>query len=403
MNNTTTARRMQRVRPSPTAAISDRVRELEAAGKRIINLGEGELDFATPDVISYAGIAAIVGQQTKYTAVAGTAELKRAIAHKFARDNGLTFQQHEIIAGSGAKQLIFNALLATVDPGQQVIIPAPYWVSYPDMVALAEGEPVIVPCEEQHGWKLRPDTLAQAITPQTRWVILNSPGNPTGAIYSLQELRALAGVLADHPQVLIMADDIYEPLRYNGAPFATFAQAAPQLAERTLTINGVSKSHAMTGWRLGYAAGPAWLIAAMQILQSQSTSNPSSISQAAAVAALQQPAAFFTQWLEKLARRRQRVMAWVAATDGLSATPPDGAFYLFANCKGLIGRITPTGESLADDSDVARWLLAEAGVAVLHGSAFGMPGYLRIAYAVKDELLEEACQRLEAACRRLTA
>lgn len=401
MNSQQLARRMQRVRPSPTATISDQVRALEAAGHAVINLGEGELDFATPANISYAGIAAIVQQQTKYTAVSGTRELKQAIANKFARDNQLSFTPQEIIAGSGAKQLIFNALLATLDAGQEVIIPAPYWVSYPDMVTLAEGDPVIVPCHEQQGWKLQPQYLAAALTPATRWVILNSPGNPTGAIYSAQELQALADVLSDHPQVLIMADDIYEPLRYDNTPFSTFAQVAPQLADRTLTINGVSKSHAMTGWRLGYAAGPAWLINAMQILQSQSTSNPSSISQAAAVVALQQPAEFLAEWIAVLDRRRQQVLKTIAASNGLSASAPQGAFYIFANCTALIGRTTPEGEVLTDDKAVASWLLQDAQVALLHGSAFGTPGYLRIAYAVEDGLLAEACQRLTASLAKL--
>ncbi|WP_345831035.1 pyridoxal phosphate-dependent aminotransferase (plasmid) [Pantoea sp. BRR-3P] len=402
MNSQQLARRMQRVRPSPTATISDQVRALEAAGNAVINLGEGELDFATPANISYAGIAAIVQQQTKYTAVSGTSELKQAIANKFARDNQLSFNPQEIIAGSGAKQLIFNALLATLDAGQEVIIPAPYWVSYPDMVTLAEGEPVIVPCHEQQGWKLQPQDLAAALTPATRWVILNSPGNPTGAVYSAQELQALANVLSGHPQVLIMADDIYEPLRYDNTPFSTFAQVAPQLADHTLTINGVSKSHAMTGWRLGYAAGPAWLINAMQILQSQSTSNPSSISQAAAVVALQQPATFLAEWIAVLDRRRQQVLETIAASNGLSASAPQGAFYIFANCTALIGRSTPQGEVLANDKAVASWLLQDAQVALLHGSAFGTPGYLRIAYAVEDGLLREACQRLKASLSKLS-
>ncbi|CAM3856890.1 pyridoxal phosphate-dependent aminotransferase [Klebsiella variicola] len=401
MNNSQIARRMQSVRPSPTAAISDQVRALEAAGKPVINLGEGELDFATPAHISYAGIEAIVHHQTKYTAVSGTAALKEAIAAKFARDNQLHYRPQEIIAGSGAKQLIFNAFLATLDAGQQVIIPAPYWVSYPDMVSLADGEPVIVPCDEQNGWKLTPEQLAAALTPSTRWLILNSPGNPTGAIYSEQELCALAAVLADYPQVLVMADDIYEPLRYDNTPFTTFAQAAPQMVSRTLTVNGVSKSHAMTGWRLGYAGGPQWLIAAMQILQSQSTSNPSSISQAAAVAALTHSANFFDGWLNVLDKRRQQVLGMIAATDGLSATTPQGAFYVFANCQALMGRVTPTGETLRDDSALANWLLEQTQVAVLHGSAFGMPGYLRIAYAVEDSLLTQACQRIAGACAQL--
>ncbi|XTZ38097.1 pyridoxal phosphate-dependent aminotransferase [Salmonella enterica] len=401
MNSQQLARRMQRVRPSPTATISDQVRALEAAGNAVINLGEGELDFATPANISYAGIAAIVQQQTKYTAVSGTRELKQAIANKFARDNQLSFTPQEIIAGSGAKQLIFNALLATLDAGQEVIIPAPYWVSYPDMVTLAEGEPVIVPCHEQQGWKLQPQDLAAALTPATRWVILNSPGNPTGAVYSAQELQALADVLSDHPQVLIMADDIYEPLRYDNTPFSTFAQVAPHLADRTLTINGVSKSHAMTGWRLGYAAGPAWLIHAMQILQSQSTSNPSSISQAAAVVALQQPAEFLAGWIAVLDRRRKLLLETIAASNGLRASAPQGAFYIFANCTALIGLTTPEGEVLNDDKAVASWLLQDAQVALLHGSAFGTPGYLRIAYAVEDGLLTEACQRLRISLAKL--
>lgn len=401
MNNSQIARRMQSVRPSPTAVISDQVRALEAAGKPVINLGEGELDFATPAHISYAGIEAIVHHQTKYTAVSGTAALKEAIAAKFARDNQLHYRPQEIIAGSGAKQLIFNAFLATLDAGQQVIIPAPYWVSYPDMVSLADGEPVIVPCDEQNGWKLTPEQLAAALTPSTRWLILNSPGNPTGAIYSEQELRALAAVLADYPQVLVMADDIYEPLRYDNIPFTTFAQAAPQMVSRTLTVNGVSKSHAMTGWRLGYAGGPQWLIAAMQILQSQSTSNPSSISQAAAVAALNHSAHFFDGWLNVLDKRRQQVLGMIAATDGLSATAPQGAFYVFANCQALMGRMTPGGEILRNDSALANWLLEQTQVAVLQGSAFGMPGYLRIAYAIEDGLLTQACQRIAGACAQL--
>lgn len=401
MNTENIARRLSRVRPSPTATISDQVRALSAAGHAVINLGEGELDFATPAHISQAGIAAIENNETKYTAVGGTPALKQAIISKFARDNQLSYRPEEIIAGSGAKQLIFNALLATVDAGGQVIIPAPYWVSYPDMVAIAEGEPVIVACSESSGWKLQPAELAAAITPQTRWVILNSPGNPTGALYTAGELAALAAVLADHPQVLILADDIYEPLRFDGAPFATFAQLAPHLASRTLTVNGVSKSHSMTGWRLGYAAGPAWLIAAMQMLQSQSTSNPSSIAQAATVAALNAPATFMEGWLTALDTRRQKVMNMLAAIDGVSAALPPAAFYVFASCQGLIGRMTPQGKRLASDADVASWLLSEAHVATLHGSAFGTPGYLRIAYAVADDLLEEACQRLIAACSRL--
>lgn len=401
MNNRLIARRMLRVKPSPTAVISDQVRELEQQGKNVINLGEGELDFATPDAISYAGIEAIVNHQTKYTAVAGTSELKEAIAQKFAQDNQLCYHKDEIIAGSGAKQLIFNALMATVEDEDEVIIPAPYWVSYPDMVRLADGEPVIVPCSEQSGWKLTSEQLQSALTDKTRWLILNSPNNPTGAIYSANELKALAEVLRDYPNVLVMSDDIYEPLRYRGIGYQSFAQAAPELADRTLSVNGVSKSHAMTGWRLGYAAGPAWLISLMQILQSQSTSNPSTISQAAAVCALTQNEQFLDGWRDKLAKRQDKVLQTIANIDGLSADAPDGAFYVFANCQGLIGKKTADGKILNDDVDVAAWILSQAHVALLQGSAFGMPGYLRIAYAVDDALLESACERLSNACQQL--
>ncbi|MBF7695828.1 pyridoxal phosphate-dependent aminotransferase [Acinetobacter rathckeae] len=401
MNHQQLARRMQRIRPSATATISDQVRALEQAGHTVINLGEGELDFSTPDHISDAGITAIVQQQTKYTAVSGTSALKQAIACKFLRDHQLSFSADEIVAGSGAKPLIFNALLSTLDVGHEVIIPAPYWVSYPDMVMLAEGTPVIVPCHEQYGWKLQPQDLAAALTPETRWLILNSPSNPTGAIYSAEELRGLAEVLSDYPQVLIMSDDIYEPLRYENTLFSTFAQVAPYLSDRILTINGVSKSHAMTGWRLGYAAGPTWLIHAMQTLQSQSTSNPCSISQAAAVVALQQPAEFLSAWMTVLDRRRRQVLAMIEASNGLSASAPKGAFYIFANCMAFIGSITPQGQSLDDDQAVASWLLQDAHVAVLHGSAFGTPGYLRIAYAVEDSHLTQACQRLQDSLAKL--
>ncbi len=402
MVNRFTAQRMQLVKPSPTAEISDRVRALELEGKAVINLGEGELDFATPDTISYAGIRAIIEHKTKYTAVSGTAELKAAIAYKFKRDNDLSVKSEEIIAGSGAKQLIFNALFATMEKGDQAIIPSPYWVSYPDMVLLTGGEPIIVPCCEEEGWKLTPQKLAQVLTEKTRWLILNSPNNPTGAVYSLQELSHLAEVLKDYPDVLIMSDDIYEPLRYRGIEFNTFAAAAPELSERTLTINGVSKSHAMTGWRLGYAAGPAWLIKAMEILQSQSTSNPSSISQAAAVIALTQPDNFFEQWRDKLEMRQQWILDAINAIDGLSAKPAEGAFYIFANCKGMLGKITPDGNVLDNDCAVSAWFLEQAHVAVLHGSAFGMPGYLRIAYAVDDGVLQEACRRLVSVCKTLS-
>ncbi|MEN0616771.1 pyridoxal phosphate-dependent aminotransferase [Klebsiella indica] len=395
------APRMRRVRPSPTAAIADRVRALQQQGIDIISLGLGELDFATPAAIGQAGINAIHQGETKYTAVGGTVALKAAIMDKFARDNDLRFTPQEIIAGTGAKQLIFNALQATLSSGLQAIIPAPYWVSYPDMVALADGEPVIVPTSEQDGWKLTPQSLAAAITPHTRWLILNSPSNPTGALYSRAELLALAEVLLAAPQVLILADDIYEALRYDGAPFCTLAQIAPGLRDRILTVNGLSKGFSMTGWRLGYAAGPAWLISAMTILQSQSTSNPCSLAQAAGVAALNQPADFLPQWLAILTQRRNRVMALIDEVNGVSAATPQAAFYVFANCSGLIGQSTPAGDRLHDDVAVADYLLTAAHVATLPGTAFGMPGYLRLAYALDDAQLELACQSIARACGEL--
>lgn len=395
------APRMRRVRPSPTAAIADRVRTLQQQKIDIISLGLGELDFATPAAIGQAGIDAIRQGETKYTAVGGTAALKTAIIDKFTRDNDLRFTSQEIIAGTGAKQLIFNALQATLSSGLEAIIPAPYWVSYPDMVALADGEPVIVATQEQNGWKLTPQSLAAAITPRTRWLILNSPSNPTGTLYSREELQALAKILQAAPQVLILADDIYEALRYDGAPFCTLAQVAPALRERILTVNGLSKGFSMTGWRLGYAAGPAWLISAMTILQSQSTSNPCSLAQAAGVAALTQPADFLPQWQAILVRRRDRVMAMIDQVDGLSASAPQAAFYIFANCSGLIGKSTPAGVQLNDDVAVADYLLTEAHVATLPGTAFGAPGYLRLAYALDDALLDSACQSIARACGEL--
>ncbi|MBX3540739.1 MAG: pyridoxal phosphate-dependent aminotransferase [Chelatococcus sp.] len=401
MNATALSPRMSRVRPSPTAEISDKVRALTEAGRTITNLGEGELDFDTPDHVKKAAISAIKKGDTKYTAVAGTAALKEAIIAKFAAENDLAYQPSEVIAGAGAKQLIFNALLATVAAGDEVIIPAPYWVSYPDMVALAEGKARILPCRAEDGWKLRPADLAAAITPQTRWLILNSPGNPTGVVYSPEDMRGLTDVLMSHPHVLVMADDIYEHLRF-GVPFATPAAIEPRLKARTLTVNGVSKSYSMTGWRIGYAGGPAWLIAAMQTLQSQSTSNACSISQAAAVAALKGGRTFMDQWQERLVERRAIVMEMIRNTDVLTCASPDGAFYAFANCAAALGLATPAGKMIASDLDFATYLLEEAGVAVVHGAAFGASPYIRIAYALDNAVLKDACHRVEDACRRLT-
>ncbi|MBO0904827.1 pyridoxal phosphate-dependent aminotransferase [Jiella sonneratiae] len=400
MTQSRLAPRMRSVGISPTAEISNKVRAAQAAGFTVTNLGEGELDFATPEPIADAGIRAIRAGDTKYTAVSGTAALKAAIAAKFERENGLSYKADEIIAGTGAKQLLFNAFLATLAEGDEVIVPAPYWVSYPDMVRLAGGVPVIVGTRRSERWILTAQALEAAITPQTRWVVLNSPNNPTGSVYSPAEMAALTEVLERHPQVMVMADDIYEHVRYGGA-FATPAAVAPALGGRTLTVNGLSKGYSMTGWRIGYAGGPSWLISAMDVLQSQSTSNPSSISQAAAVAALSGGLGFMEGWLQTLEQRREIVMRMIDGVDGLEADTPDGAFYVFAECTGLIGSLAPDGRILRSDLDVATFLLEEARVALVHGSAFGMPGHLRIAYAVETKTLQDACRRIAAAVARL--
>lgn len=388
------------MRPSATAAVSDRARSLAQNGKSIINLGEGELDFDTPDHIKEFAIAAIRKGETKYTAVAGTAAIKQAIIEKFRAENGLSFANDEVIAGTGAKQLIFNALLATVSSGDEVIVPAPYWVSYPDMVGLADGTARIVACEENHGWKLRPEMLAAAITPATKWLLLNSPGNPSGAIYQREELQALAEVLLQHEQALILSDDIYEHMRFEGG-FHTLAAVEPRLRDRVLTVNGVSKSYSMTGWRIGYAGGPAWLIGAMQALQSQSTSNPSSISQAAAVGALAGGADFLRDWIQVLRDRRDIAVRILQDAPGLRCLKPEGAFYLFVSCASLIGKRMRQGATIKSDVDFATYLLEEAGVAVVPGSAFGTPSYFRVAFGVETRQLELACERIAEACAGL--
>ncbi|NDW02649.1 pyridoxal phosphate-dependent aminotransferase [Salipiger sp. PrR002] len=393
------ASRMAAVRPSPTIELALKLQQMKAEGHDIISLGQGELDFATPEHIAEAGIAAIRGGQTKYTASSGTPELKAAIAAKFERENGLSYKPSQIIAGNGAKQLVFNALMATLDAGDEVIIPAPYWVSYPDMVSLAGGTPVIAPCTAENGWKLTPETLAAALTPKTKWVLLNSPNNPTGALYSEADIAALCKVLADH-HTLIMADDIYELVVHEGS-FATPAAVAPELADRILTVNGVSKGYAMTGWRLGYAAGPEWLVRAMDILQSQSTSNPSAISQAATVAALTAPADFLPERNARLKARRDMVIAAIDKMPGITCATPPASFYVFPDCTGLFGARTPEGKVIESDMDVADFLLTAGRIGVVPGSAFGTPGYLRLAYALDDARLEEAMQRAIAALETL--
>lgn len=395
------ASRLSRVKPSPTLAVTAKAAELKAAGKDVIGLGAGEPDFNTPDHIKEAAIDAIKRNDTRYTAVAGTPALKKAVSDKFKRENGLDYAANQIVVGTGAKQVLFNAFLATLNAGDEVIIPAPYWVSYPDMVLFAEGTPITVACREEDGFKLTPQALEKAITPKTRWLILNSPSNPTGAAYSESELRALADVLLAHPQVWIMADDIYEHLCYDGFAFKTIAQVEPKLYERTLTVNGVSKAYAMTGWRIGYAGGPKALIAAISDIQSHSTSNPCSISQAASVAALNGPQDFLADWCKSFAHRRNLVADALNAIPGLTCSKPEGAFYVFPSMKGLLGKKTPSGKKIDSCTDFCNYLLEDALVAAVAGSAFGMGGYFRISYATSEKLLLDAMTRIKTACGAL--
>jgi aspartate aminotransferase len=396
------ASRIGRIKPSPTVAAGQKARELRATGRDIISLDAGEPDFDTPDSIKEAGIAAIRTGQTKYTAVDGTQELKAAIAAKFKRENGLEYGLDQITVGAGGKHVLFNALMATLDPGDEVIVPAPYWVSYPDMTILAEGTPVIVQCPEDKGFKLQPADLERAITPKTKWLILNSPSNPTGAAYTRAELKGLADVLLRHPQVHVLNDDMYEHLVYDDFEFTTIAQVEPGLYDRTLTVNGVSKSYAMTGWRIGYAGGPAALIKAMAKIQSQSTTNPSSISQAAAVAALNGPQDFIAERGLAFKERRDLVVSMLNQAKGITCHRPEGAFYVFPSCAGTIGRKTPDGKIIATDEDFALYLLMEAGVSVVFGAAFGMSPFFRISYAASIESLEDACGRIQRACAALS-
>ncbi|MBP6900067.1 MAG: pyridoxal phosphate-dependent aminotransferase [Burkholderiaceae bacterium] len=390
------------VKPSPTLAIARQAAQMRRDGVDVIGLAQGEPDFATPDHINAAAKAAIDQGRTRYTDVDGTPELKAAIARKFARDNGLTYATDQISVGTGGKQVLFNALLATLDPGDEVVLPAPYWVSYPDMVRIAGGRPVEVACSEAQGFKITPQQLREAITGRTKWLVLNSPGNPTGAGYSAPELRALGQELLRHPQVHVLSDDIYEHLRYDGWRFASLAAEVPELHARTLTVNGVSKAYAMTGWRIGYAAGPRELIQAMATLQSQSTSNPCSIAQAAAVAALDGPHDFLAARNQVFQARLDLCLAALRSTPGLGCRRPEGAFYLFPRCEDLIGRADPhTGRPLRNDLEVTRYLLERARVAVVPGSAFGAPGHFRISFATATERLETACQRIRAACAEL--
>ena len=395
------APRLNKVKPSPTFAMLKLAAELKAQGKDVIGLSAGEPDFDTPDHIKAAAKLAMDQGKTKYTPVEGIPELRQAICDKFKRENSLIYKPSQVMASTGGKQVIFNAILATVGQGDEVIIPAPYWVSYPDIVNLAEGTPVYVNTAPERGFKMTPQELAAAITPRTKWLILNSPSNPTGAAYTAAELRALADVLLQHPQVYILADDIYEHLVYDGFKFCTIAQVEPKLFDRTLTLNGVSKAFSMTGWRIGYAGGPEHLIKRMGEIQGHSTSNPSSISQAAAVAALNGPRDFLQDWRRSFKHRRDLVVDMLNKAEGITCATPEGAFYVYPSCAGMIGRVTPEGMTLQNDEDVAKYLVEQVGVAVVFGAAFGLSPYFRISYATSEGALRDACTRIQRACALL--
>jgi aspartate aminotransferase len=396
------ADRLNRISPSQTIAISSKARALKAAGRDIISLGAGEPDFDTPAHIKQAAIAAIQAGETKYTDVAGTPALRRAVAAKFKRDSGIDYKPEEVIVSTGGKQVIYNAMVATVNPGDEVIIPSPCWVSYPDIVALAEGTPVIVPCRQNNGFKLRAEDLEAAMTPRTKWFLLNSPNNPTGAAYSAEELRPICDVLLRHPNVWVFTDDIYEKLTYDGFRPATIVQVEPRLRDRTVTMNGCSKAYAMTGWRVGFAGAPVALIKAMDKLQGQSTSNPSSISQAAAVAALEGPQDGVAAMAEVYRGRRDLVVDALNAIPGLSCARPEGAFYVFPGLHGCLGKTSPAGARITDDEAFVTALLEETGVAAVHGAAFLYPGHFRISYATDTDSLRDACARIAHFCRSLT-
>ena len=383
--------------------ITERANALRRQGADLLVLGAGEPDFDTPEHIKEAAIQAIRAGQTKYTVLDGSPALKEAIRRKFERENQLVFAQDEVTASAGAKQVIFNAMMATLDAGDEVIIPAPFWVTYADIVTILGGTPVVLPCREEDGFRLTAEALEAAITPRTRWVMLNSPSNPSGAAYGEEHYRPLLEVLLRHPQVWLMVDDMYEHILYDGFRFVTPAAVEPRLRERTLTINGVSKAYAMTGWRLGYAGGPKALIQAMASVQSQVTSCPCSVSQAAAIAALDGPQDIVRERCELFRQRRDLVVDALNAVPGLSARRPEGAFYVYASCAGVLGRRTPGGELIDSDTAFARYLMDEGGVAVVPGSAFGLAPYFRVSYATSHEVLEEACRRIAEATRRLLA
>jgi aspartate aminotransferase len=393
---------LARVKPSATIAVTDKARELKAAGRDVIGLGAGEPDFDTPENIRAAAKRAIDAGKTRYTAVDGILELKAAIVRKFKRENELDYEVSQISVGTGGKQVIYNALAVTLNPGDEVIVPAPFWVSYPDMVLLAGGTPVPVATKVERGFKLEPEALERAITPNTKWLILNSPSNPTGAAYTRSELKALTQVLLRHPHVWVLTDDMYEHLVYDDFVFTTPAQVEPKLYDRTLTVNGVSKTYCMTGWRIGYGAGPKHLIDAMATLQSQSTSNPCSIAQWAAVEALTGPQHFIPKHNKVFKERRDLVVSMLNQARGISCPKPEGAFYVYPSCAGTIGRTAPSGNKLQSDEDFVTELLESEGVAVVQGSAFGSGPAFRISYATATEHLEEACRRIQRFCGNLS-
>jgi len=396
------AQSLSRIKPSATIAVTDKARALKASGRDVIGLGAGEPDFDTPENIKRAAVKAIEGgKASKYTAVDGIPELKAAIARKFKRENGLEYRPSQIIVGTGGKQVLYNAFAATLDPGDEVIIPAPYWVSYPDMVMLAGGEPVAVPTTIASGFKMSPEALARAITPRTKWVLLNSPSNPTGAAYTRAELKKLTDVLVRHPQVYVITDDMYEHLVYDEFEFSTPAQVEPRLYERTLTVNGLSKTYCMTGWRIGYAGGPEPLIKAMAMIQSQSTSNPSAVSQWAGVEALEGPQDFIAEHNAIFRERRDLCVSMLNQARGIQCPKPEGAFYVFPSCADTMGRVAPSGSKLETDEDFVTELLQAEGVAVVQGTPFGFGPAFRISYATKTEYLEEACRRIQRFCGNL--
>ncbi len=393
---------LSKIKPSPGLELQRLVVELKAAGKDVIGLGIGEPDFDTPDHIKEAGIRAIREGQTKYTTVDGTIECKEAVALKFKRDNNLDFSTSQISVNSGTKQTIYNALVATLNPGDEVLIPAPYWMSYPDMVLLAGGVPAIVETTIENAFKLQPADLDAAVTPKTKWLIMNSPSNPTGTAYTKDELAALGDVLRKHPHLHIMCDDIYEHLVYDGFEFSTFLNAAPDLADRVITMNGVAKAYAMTGWRIGFAGGPEPLIKAMAKVQSQSTSNPCSISQAATIAALTGPQDIVKQRTAIFQDRRDKVLIMLGQATGVRCLRPEGAFYIFADVSPLTGKKTPGGQTIGNDKDFVKYLLEDKGVAVIPGEVFGLSPYFRLSYATSMEELEDACGRIQEATAALT-